>query len=312
MSHRYCVVGIGGHARNKLIPAILANNQKVVGLVSTKAREFLPFEPVFANLDSALEELPHDTIFVISTPPAMHFEQVQRVLLDGRDVVVEKPAFVSANDSSKIYAICQEKGNIVVEGMMHRHTMLYKRLAEYWFNNRNRIVSIDAVFLIPEMPSDTFRHNSEITSSCLFDMGCYAISLLSDLSLPLDSLRISHISNFSINSEVITIIGMVDDVKISIRIGLSDNYRNVVELRTSDNETAHFWPFFYGRPGFRHVSFTSNGKVYNELIEEGNAFQAMFAIPRSEWLSNQVIRSKHMIEVATSLELLSHELVLAT
>ncbi len=308
MSQRYCVVGVGGHARDKLIPALLANDQQVVGLVSTQSPDLLPCGPVFYNIDSALVALPTDTVFIIATPPALHFEQVRSAVEAGRDVIVEKPAFVSAHDAREIAAICQVQGTIVVEGLMHRHTALYRRFIEYWVTHRNRIDAMDAVFLIPEVPSDTFRQESSITSSCLYDMGCYVISLLADLLLPLADLRLVHVSHLGQGLEEISICGVLDGVKISIKIGVAVTYQNVIELRTRDGETARFLPFFYGRPGERWIMLDSHGTIKKEALVEVDAFQAMFVVPRSQWLADQAARSARMIAVATSLEALGHEL----
>ena len=38
---RFCVVGVGSHARNRLIPAIRANGQILVGVVLTRQLEWL-------------------------------------------------------------------------------------------------------------------------------------------------------------------------------------------------------------------------------------------------------------------------------
>jgi hypothetical protein len=309
MSQRYCVVGVGGHARNKLIPALLANDQQVVGLVSTQPLDMLPCGPVFDNIDSAVLALPTDTVFIISTPPALHFEQVQIAVEAGRDVIVEKPAFVSARDALEIAAICQVQGTIVVEGLMHRQTALYQRFVEYWVNHRNRIDAMDAVFLIPEVPPGTFRQESSIASSCLYDMGCYAISLLADLLLPLADLRLVHVSRIGLGLEEISICGVLNGVKISIKIGMAATYKNVIELRTHDGGKAHFSPFFYGRPGERCITLDSLGVITKELMVEVDAFQAMFQVPRSQWLADQAARSIRMIAVATSLEALGQELL---
>ncbi len=309
MSQRYCVVGVGLHARNKLIPALLANDQQVVGLVSTQSPSLLPCGPVFENIDSALLALPTDTVFIIATPPALHLQQVRSAVEAGRDVIVEKPAFISAEDARQIAAICQVQGTIVVEGLMHRHTALYRRFVEYWVMHRNRIDALDAVFLIPEVPPGTFRQESLIASSCLYDMGCYVISLLADLLLPLADLRLVHLSHFGQGLEEISICGVLDGVKISIKIGVAATYQNVIGLRTRDAVTARFLPFFYGRPGERWVTVGSFGKIKKEVLVEVNAFQAMFLVPRSQWLADQAARSASMIAVATCLEALGHELL---
>jgi predicted dehydrogenase len=309
MSQHYCVVGVGGHARNKLIPALLANDQQVVGLVSTQSPDMLPCGPVFDNIDAALLALPTDTVFIIATPPDLHFEQVQSAVEAGRDVIVEKPAFVSARDAREIAAICQVQGTIVVEGLMHRHTELYQRFIEYWVTHRNRIDAMDAVFLIPEVPPDTFRQEGSIASSCLYDIGCYVISLLADLLLPLPDLRLVRVSHLGQGLEEINICGVLDGVKISIKIGAAATYQNVIELRTRDGETARFLPFFYGRPGERWTILRSHGEIKREVSLEVDAFRTMFLVPRSQWLAEQAARSARMIAVVTSLEALGHELL---
>ncbi len=309
ISQRYCVVGVGGHARSKLIPALLANDQHVVGLVSTQSPGLLPCGPVFSNIESALLALPTDTVFIIATPPALHFEQVQSVVEAGRDVIVEKPAFVSVHDAREIAAICHDQGTVVVEGFMHRHTTLYRRFIEYWGKYRNRIDALDAVFLIPDVPLGTFRQERSIASSCLYDMGSYVISLLADLLLPLDDLRLGHVTHFEQELEEISIFGVLDGVKISIKIGVAVTYQNVIELRTHDGESALFHPFFYGRSGERFIMTGSHGTIKKEALQEVDAFQAMFVVPRSQWLADQAARSARMIAVATSLEALGHELL---
>ncbi|MDB4683913.1 Gfo/Idh/MocA family oxidoreductase [bacterium] len=309
MSQRYCVVGVGGHARSKLIPALLANDQQIVGLVSTQSSDLLPCGPVFDDIESAIVALPTDTVFIIATPPALHFEQVRSAVEEGRDVIVEKPAFVSAHDAREIASICQGQGTIVVEGLMHRHTALYRRFIEYWVTHRNQIDAMDAVFLIPEVPPGTFRQESTVGSSCLYDMGCYMISLLSDLQLPLADLRLVHVSQLGQGLEEINIFGVLDGVKISIKIGVAATYQNVIELRTRDDETTRFLPFFYGRPGERWITVGSHGTIKKEALAEGDAFQAMLVVPRSQWLADQTARSARMIAVATSLEALGHELL---
>lgn len=311
MSQRFCVVGIGGHARNKLIPALWANNQQVVGLVSTQSADVLPCGPVFDNIEAALVALPADTVFIIATPPALHFSQVRSAADAGRDVIVEKPAFVSADEARTIATICQLKNTIVVEGLMHRHTALYRRFLDYWVAHRCQIEAMNATFLVPTLPAGTFRHESSVASSSLYDIGCYVISLLDDLLLPLANLRLVHVVNFGQGQEKISISGVLDGVKISIKIGVATTYQNILELREIDGSSARFWPFFYGRPGQRWIAEDTNGIIKKEELLEVDAFQKMLQVPRSHWVADQEKRSARMLAVAASLESLGNELLVS-
>ena len=306
----FCIIGVGAHARNKIIPALLANNQLVVGLVSTQSPSLLPSSPVFTTIESALEALPNHTVFIVSTPPSLHLHQVRELVMAGRNVIVEKPAFISGRDSLEIASICKAKGTFVVEGFMHRHTKLYKRFLAYWFFHRHQIQTMDARFRIPDFPANTFRQDRAIESSCLYDMGCYALSLLTDLMLPLTNLRIVRISQFPNGFENISILGELDGINISIQIGSSSVYQNTIELRTHDGTTAQFSPFFYGRPSERLITLSTLGGIKRETMIEDNAFQSMFLVPRSQWLFDQAARSASMTDVATCLENLGEELFL--
>ena len=138
-------------------------------------------------------------------------------------------------------------------------------------------------------------------------MGCYAISLLADLRLPLQGLQLLQGSQPGKAHEEIHIGGVLDGVEISIRIGVASSYQNLVALRTSDNGTARFGPFFYGRPGEKWITLDFRGIVEKELLEDCDAFQAMFAVPRSQLLVDQAARFAQMTEVAACLEALGRD-----
>src|SRR5687768_8951816 len=95
---RFCVVGLGGHARTKLIPAIEANGQQLAGVVTSAASSPVA-APAFTTVEQAIAALPGDTVFVIASPPGAHASQALAALAAERDVVVEKPAFVATAEA---------------------------------------------------------------------------------------------------------------------------------------------------------------------------------------------------------------------
>jgi predicted dehydrogenase len=304
----FCIVGVGGHARTKLIPALLANRQQVVGLVSRQPPQTLPCGPVFATLVEALAALPSYTVFVIATPPALHFQQELSAIEAGRDVIVEKPAFVTEREASEATRRCEEMGTLLIEGFMHRHTILFQRLLDFWQSNRAEVEALDTAFLIPALPPGTFREESAIGSSVLYDIGSYLLSLLRDMELPLDDLRLTHVDSSGAAREAIELTGDLSGIDVSARIGVADDYENWVELRMKDGATARFSPFFYGRPGNRTIEIHRDGVVEQESLADGNAFEAMFRVPRSEWRASQPARLAQMVAVTRRLEALGEQL----
>jgi hypothetical protein len=305
----FCIVGVGGHARTKLMPATAANGQSVTAVVSSQPAQNFAGAAVFVRLEDAIEKLPRDTIFFIATPPALHFEQAQLVLQGGFDLFLEKPAFVTRGDAEQIVALCKARPAVLVEGFMHRYTQLYSELLAVWAASRERVRRIEIRFLIPKMPAGTFRSESGIASSALFDIGCYPLSLLADIGLGQAKLSLSGLL-FAGNPDRmrIRITGSAGDIDVDFDIGVAEAYANSVCLHLSDGETVCFAPFFYGRKAERAITTSKCGKSAIRTLSDADAFEVMLARPRSAWLRDQAERSRQMIEVAGWLEGLAQEL----
>jgi predicted dehydrogenase len=295
---RFCVVGIGGHARTKLIPAILANRQMVAGLVSRQPAESLPPFPVFPTIDEALAALPRDVVMVIASPPSLHHAQVSQVLAAGFDVIVEKPAFLTTTEAQDIADRCATSDRVIVEAFMQRHSRLYCHLLDHCA--ANSVAALDLAFIIPAMPSGTFRSASDLGASGLYDIGCYILALLTDLGLELDSLDIVDVRDAGTMSEAVKLAGVLDGIKVNAHIGVGPEYQNSATVHLAQGEGTRFHPFFYGRAGPRSMGGVS--------IDDDNCFEKMFAIPRDIWRADQPARLDAMIAVTAKLEQLASRL----
>ena len=300
---QFCVVGLGNHARTKLLPALAANGQLVAGLVTRGDRQGLPDAPIFPDVETALEELPARTVFVIATPPALHFAQALPIIRAGRDVIVEKPAFASRGETVEAVEEASRSGSVLVEAFMHRHTRLYSELVDA-YRNDSSITGLRAEFIVPEMPtSGTFRAAPDIACSSLYDMGCYPLSLLSDLGLPLDRLGVTDVDHAGDpGREAVRIAGPAAGIEVEIRIGVGATYSNSVSIRSPAGRSVSFEPFFFGRPGERRMVISTASSVSERKIPENVAFEAMLAVTRPVWLADQGARLGRMIDVATTLE----------
>src|SRR4029078_2259643 len=109
----------------------------------------LPDAPIFETIGKALAQVPSDTVFVIATPPAGDFDQILWVIRGGRDTIVENPAVVAAEDAVTALAETKERGSVLVEAFMHRHTELYRRALAYWRDAHDAIEAVEADFVIP-------------------------------------------------------------------------------------------------------------------------------------------------------------------
>ena len=294
----FCVVGIGGHARTKLLPGIAENGQKVVGLVSRQPSDTLPDGPIYPTVEAALPHLPPGTAILISSPPASHYIQAKAALSAGFDVFVEKPAFVSVDEAQDLATLCATNGTVLVEAFMQRYTALYSLLLEHIANNPP--VVIDISFLIPAQPQGTFRNAEDLSASSLYDIGCYILALLDDIGINPAVFDIADVRDAGTMTEALELFGHSGTTVLRASIGVDAEYVNRVRVVGVEGDSTTFEPLFYGRPGTKMIG--------DRQIEDCNGFAAMLAVPREHWLANQPERLTSMIAVTKALGSLALQL----
>ena len=305
----YCVVGLGRHSKTKIMPALISSRHKILGVVTSQKIESKEYGSIYRSISEALKNLPPDTVFIIATPPKVHFNQSKELLLAGRNVIVEKPAFILASEAKELAILSTLNNLFLVENLMYRKNVVYNKLINYWKINHNHIIKIKIVFLVPEFPADTFRQEDPVPISILYDIGCYPISILYDLNLPLDTLKIFYRDNSIHIRDEVVIEDNSNRVEISIHVGVSSNYDNYVEIESSNGETCRFWPFFYGRSCKSYITTINNNEpIITDTFEERDSFQSMFDISKEQWLVDQDVRSNQIISVTTVLEKLCSDL----
>jgi predicted dehydrogenase len=304
----FCIVGSGNHAINKVIPALIAENKYIKGIVTSKINNVLLEFKKFNNIKDSLINLPKDTVFVIASPPDIHFKQAKEIIKYGRDVIIEKPSFICVKEVEEICSLINSSKNIILEGFMHRYTKLYKDFMRYWTKEKHEIVVLKSSFYVPEIPKGSFRDNKDVISSCLYDMGCYGLSLLNDMGLDLKEIKVDDINIHEEKISSIQLKGIIENISIEIKFGNNKNYENFVEVITKNNEIKRFSPFFYGRKSVKFIKHFKNNDMQVEQFDDCNAFQLMFNENRHNLLLNQKIRLNKILFVTKKLENLAKEL----
>lgn len=303
---RVCVVGVGHHARTKLIPAIRSNGQELAGVVSRRPGVD-EGAPRFSGMAEAVEALPPDTVFFIASPPTVHFAQAMPALLAGRDVIVEKPAFVTAAEAGAAARAAKASGALLVEGFMNRHTATHRLFLQEWAAARPD--AVEALFTIPSVPEATFRSNHEIGASNLYDIASYILSALMDAGAALDGIELTQVSHAGQpDQERLLLEGLADGVPVSIVAGIDETYANTMRLVRAGGQNVTFTPFVYGRPGPRLIRRGKADAPTETPLVDVNAFEAMLTVPLPEWRATAELRARRMIELTRQLERLGRRL----
>ena len=143
---------------------------------------------MFLTVADAISCLPKTTLFVIATPPNVHYAQARAVIEADRDVFVEKPAFLSLKESAELSRLASERGVVLVEMLMYLENNSVQQIIDELKCAPGSVKNIECQFLIPSVPLGTFRTEASLGNSLLSDMACYPLSLLAIAGYDLSNL----------------------------------------------------------------------------------------------------------------------------
>ena len=118
----------------------------------------------------------------IPLPPALHYHWARQALLNGKHVLLEKPATLRYEDTSDLVHIAREKGLALHENYMfrfHRQIEDIEKLIEKGAVGAVRLYRIS--FGFPMRPAGDFRYDAALGGGALFDAGGYTIRYASEL-----------------------------------------------------------------------------------------------------------------------------------
>tara|TARA_B100000035_G_scaffold202605_1_gene173330 strand:- start:717 stop:1664 length:948 start_codon:yes stop_codon:yes gene_type:complete len=278
LNNNYCVVGIGNHAYSKLIPSIVRSGKRIIGIVSRSNNLYLRKYKRFKYLDHAMNVLPKNTIFVLSTPPCTHFNLIKKLVAKRKNVIVEKPIFTHPNqvDAFKKYYFKIKYSNLIYEAFMYRYTLIFKKAISFINREFNEIGKITCNFTIPSYPKDTFRDGKKIESSCLYDIGSYIFNYFITLNLRLHSFDIINTNYIDDKLSSMYFSFKIGDIDVYSNIGMNIKYENNLIIEKKDGKKINFNTFFYGRPCNKVINIINKDEIKNIVFYEKDAFTTMF------------------------------------
>ena len=291
--NRFCVIGGGNHTTEKIIPAIRESRNTLVGLVTSKKDIDYESVSIFDNIDEAVKKLDQEVIFFLSTPPLTHYDMAKYLLSNNYSVMIEKPIFLYSRELDNIEKIISGKQIFFYECFMYQFGLMYHKFKKIFKENINNIKQISISFCLPQVPKNTFRTDNKISSSLLYDIGCYPISLLNIIGLKEKSLNITKIINKgNFSRECFQIDGNSNGIKIKINIGIKARYSNYVIFNLDQNRKITFSPFFYGRKIKKVITYEDNNHKEEEFINDKNLFIEMLNFKKEKMIYSQLKRSK--------------------
>ncbi|MFF4585014.1 Gfo/Idh/MocA family protein [Streptomyces sp. NPDC001388] len=186
---------------------------------------------------AVLERDDVDAVYV-PLPTGLHREWVERALMAGKHVLVEKPTTVSAPETQELLALARERRLVLHENMTFPHHTLHaevRRLLECGAIGELRELS--AAFGIPPRPPRDVRYRPELGGGALLDVGVYPVrAALEFLGAGLEVagavLRADPASGVDVAGGAL--LARKDGVTAQVSFGFAHAYRNTYALWGSE------------------------------------------------------------------------------
>ena len=303
-----CIVGLGNHAKTKLIPTSKKIYKKDnVSIVTKKNDLEIKNFKRFESIEDSFSNNKKSCLYYLATPPIAHYHQSKKILENGFDVMIEKPSFINIKHLNEIIQLCDQKDLLMIEAMMFLENSTANLVKETLKSNLNNIKEIKTTFTIPKVPLGTFRYGESLSSSVLSDIGCYPITLLAYSEFDLSNLKITNLEKS--NEKYIFHLFLEDkNFKFYSKVGLDYEYQNNIKITYRNNDELEVSPFYYGRPSTHYVKRIIKGSISQQSHLEENAYFKLLNKKRYFWKNQQTDSLKRIINVVKALQNLASQI----
>ena len=134
---------------------------------------------IYSSFQEMIEDTSIDAVY-IPLPPALHYKWTKAALLEGKHVLVEKPATTNSEDTKELIKIAKEKNLALHENYMfvfHNQLREISRIISSGELGEVRLIRV--LFGFPQRAPDDFRYDRALGGGALLDAGGYTIRLAS-------------------------------------------------------------------------------------------------------------------------------------
>lgn len=183
---KWCVIGAGGIADRRTIPAILKDKDNVIVALMDAVPETAEKTgkkygvKYYTDADKMLKENECDAVY-IGTPVFCHKEQAEIALKYGRHAFLEKPITISSADGEELVKKFKAAGKLINVGYMMRHHNLHEKAKRLVKKGAiGDVVDVRAKFSCwyPDIKG-AWRQNKKLGGGgAIMDLGVHLIELI--------------------------------------------------------------------------------------------------------------------------------------
>ena len=195
---KWGIIGLGNIAFEFAKAFHNADNAELIAVASKSNTNLIKFKNefklengnIYNDYESILENEKID-IFYIALPNSFHFEWVQKLLEKKKNILVEKPAFVSIKEAKNIFSNKNFKNIFFSEGLMYMHHPQISEIIEIIKNRKiGKLIKMKTQFGMNLVYKKNFLgfkrkkidknkriFNKKLGGGVILDLGCYTTSI---------------------------------------------------------------------------------------------------------------------------------------
>ena len=188
---RWAIIGSGGIADRRAIPALLLDEENEIVAVMDKVPEVAKnvaekysVKNYYSDVEEMLKAVPCDAVY-IGTPVFCHKDQALTALKYGANVFMEKPITMTAKEGEELLEAFKEKGKLLVIGYMMGYHNLHESARRLVKGGKlGQVVSARMQFSCwyPDIPG-AWRQNKALGGGgCIMDLAVHCMELIHSIT----------------------------------------------------------------------------------------------------------------------------------
>lgn len=134
------------------------------------------FQTAYGSYEDLLADPGVEAVY-IPLPNGLHAEWATKAVAAGKHVLVEKPAWASAEEGRQVAEAAATNGVRVMEGFMIRHHARWKRIVDVIGAGQiGSVLRVDGTFCFTLDDAANFRWDPALAGGALADVGCYPVN----------------------------------------------------------------------------------------------------------------------------------------
>ena len=197
MNKKILIIGYSSFVKRRILRPLkkIKNLDIFICSKSQKIKTNKKIKGSFDNYELALKNGGYDFVY-ISLINKLHFKYCKLALMNGFNIIIDKPITTSFKDTQTLLNIAKRKNVFLIEFIIFNYHLVFKKINKI-IGGAGKISLIQSNFNIPLIKS--IKKLNEINGGCNYDMGTYAAAMIRIFFKEKYNIKFVHKKSFDAN-----------------------------------------------------------------------------------------------------------------